>query len=136
MGFGLSKFTHHAAEAGAFDRYGLPSPSLFSYAIGVIELGGGALLVVGLASRLAAVLLAGDMVGAILTGGRVDGGLVHLGLAPALLVVMLTLVWTGPGGWSIDDRLLRTRRHILQSPIRPARPALARSRRRGQRAAR
>jgi putative oxidoreductase len=107
LGFGLSKFTHHAREAAAFDRYGLPDPSVFAYATGSLELGLGALLVVGLAVRLAAPALAGNMVGAIATGGRVDGGFVNLGLAPALLLVMLYLVWAGAGRWSLDGRLLR-----------------------------
>ena len=108
IGFGLSKFTQHAAEAASFDRYGLPDPSTFAYLIGVVELGLGALLVVGLATRFAALGLAGNMVGAIATGGRVDGGLVNLVLAPALLVAMVALVRTGAGGWSLDGVLRAT----------------------------
>lgn len=110
IGFGIGKFTHHAAEAAAFDRYGLPSPSAFAYVVGVVEIGGGALLIAGLATRLAALVLAGNMVGAISTGGRVEGGPIHLGLAPALLVVMLLLVWAGPGRWSVDH--VRARRRV------------------------
>ena len=102
IGFGLSKFTRHAAEAAAFERYGLPWPSAFAFVIGVVEVGGGTLLALGLASRLVALLLAGNMLGAILTGGRVDGGPVHLGLAPALLVLLLVLLRAGPGTWSVD----------------------------------
>jgi putative oxidoreductase len=108
IGFGLSKFTHHGAEAASFDRYGLPDPSAFAYAIGVVELGCGALLVVGFAARLAALTLAGNMVGAIATGGRVDGGFVNLVLAPALLATMLAIVWAGAGGWSLDSLLRAT----------------------------
>ena len=51
--------------------------------------------------------LAGNMVGAIATGGRVDGGFVNLGLAPMLLVAMLYLVWAGAGRFSLDERLRR-----------------------------
>jgi putative oxidoreductase len=105
IGFGLSKFTRHAAEAAAFERYGLPSPSLFAYLVGIVEVAGGTLLVLGIASRLVALMLAGNMAGAIATGGRVDGGPIHLGLAPALLAVMLVIVWVGPGRWSLDRRL-------------------------------
>lgn len=120
IGFGLSKFTHHAAEAAAFDRYGLPSADAFAYVIGTVEVGCGALLVVGLATRLAALALAGNMIGAIATGGRVDGGWVHLGLAPALLVVFLALVWRGAGAWSLDALLgERARRYAAAAWERP-----------------
>jgi hypothetical protein len=57
------------------------------------------------------------MVGAISTGGRVDGGPVHLGLAPALLITMLVLVWLGAGRFSLDARLLnRLRRERPGAP--------------------
>jgi putative oxidoreductase len=114
IGFGLSKFTQHAREASSFGRYGLPDPSAFAYTIGVVEVGFGALLVLGLATRVAALVLAGNTVGAIATGGRVDGGYVNLGLAPVLLVVMLAIVWLGAGAWSIDAwrRAPRSRRPV------------------------
>lgn len=105
IGFGLGKFMHHARETHSFAKYGLPSPGVFASAIGVLELSLGLLLVAGLAARLAAVMLAGDMVGAIVTAGRVEGGAINLGLAPALLVVMLFLTWSGAGRWSVDARL-------------------------------
>jgi hypothetical protein len=47
------------------------------------------------------------MVGAVATGGRVDGGLVHLGLAPALFVAVLVVLCLGPGRWSLDEVLWR-----------------------------
>ena len=103
--FGLAKFTNHGAEAASFDRYGLPDPSLFAYAIDALELGLGILLVLGLRTRLAAIVLAGNMIGAIATAGRVEGGFVNLGLAPALLLVLLVLVARGAGRWSLDSRV-------------------------------
>ena len=109
LGFGQSKFVHHARELRAFDRYGLPAPELFTYAIGSVELVGGVLLVLGLATRLVALALAGNMIGAIATGGRVDGGFVNLVLAPLLLLGMGFLVWAGAGRWSLDEVLARRR---------------------------
>src|SRR5205823_9388741 len=106
IGFGQSKFTHHEREATAFDRYGLPDPSVFAYAIGAVELGCGVLLVLGLGTRSAALVIAANMVGALATGGRVDGGFVNLVLAPTLLVAMLVIVALGAGGWSLDGVLL------------------------------
>jgi putative oxidoreductase len=102
IGFGLSKYLHHAREVRAFDRYGLPWPNEFAYVTGTVEFVFGTLLVLGVATRLAALILAGNMVGAIATGGRVDGGFVNLGLAPALLVVMLVLIWVGGGRFAAD----------------------------------
>jgi putative oxidoreductase len=103
--FGIYKFTDHGHETESFETYGLPSPSLFAYAIGVLEVGAGLLLILGLLTRPAALALAGDMVGAIVTAGRVEGGAINLGLAPALLAGMLVLLWIGPGRWALDGRL-------------------------------
>lgn len=105
VGFGQSKFTHHAKETRSFAKYGLPAPEVFSYAIGGLELVLGLVLLAGLMTRLAAPMLAGDMIGAIATAGRVEGGAINLGLAPGLLVVMLFLIWAGAGRWSLDERL-------------------------------
>jgi putative oxidoreductase len=107
VGFGQSKFVHHAREARAFDRYGLPAPDVFAYATGTLELVLGIALLLGLLTRLTALGLAGNLVGAIATGGRVDGGFVNLGLAPMLLVAMLFLVWAGGGRASLDAVLAR-----------------------------
>lgn len=103
--FGVYKFTDHGHETDSFETYGLPSPSLFAYAIGVLEIVGGMLLLVGFLARPAAALLAGDMVGAIATAGRVEGGPINLVLAPALLAAMLFLICVGGGRWSLDSRL-------------------------------
>src|SRR5712691_7108745 len=116
IGFGLSKFTHHAKEARSFARYGLPNPDVFAYGTGTLELTLGIALLLGLVTRLTALGLAGNLVGAIATGGRVDGGFVNLVLAPILLVAMLFLVWAGAGRWSLDGRLaprLRAALHEL-----------------------
>ncbi len=105
--FSAGKFVHHGAEAAAFDRYGIPFPEVATGLVGLLELGGGLLLVAGLLTRPVALLLAGNMLGAVLTAGRIDGGAVHLGLAPALLAVMVLLVWAGAGRPSADALLSR-----------------------------
>ena len=106
LGFSVGKFARHGAESAALDRYGLPYPDAFTYGVGLVELVGGTMLVLGLGTRIAALALACDMVGAIATAGRIEGGPVHLGLAPTLLVMMLLLLWIGPGDRSLDRRLL------------------------------
>ena len=102
--FGAGKFVSHASELASFKSYGLPAPELFVVVIGVIELVGGMLLIAGILTRPAAIVLAGDMVGAIVVSGIGLGELVSLTLAPAELVICLFLAWTGPGMWSLDRR--------------------------------
>jgi putative oxidoreductase len=89
--FGAGKFLNHASETGSFHTYGLPWPGAFTIAIGVVELLGGVLLALGLATRPVALVFAGDMVGAIVLSGLLHGEMVSLTLAPALLVAMLVL---------------------------------------------
>jgi putative oxidoreductase len=102
--FGAGKFVNHASELASFKTYGLPLPEAFVVVIGVIELVGGLLLIGGLATRPAALVLAGDMIGAIVVSGIGLGELVSLTLAPAQLVICLLLLWTGPGMLALDRR--------------------------------
>lgn len=99
------KFVDHAQEAIDFKRYGVPVPNTAVYVVGVVELVGGLLLVVGLLTRVAALFLAANMVGAIATAGVMEGGSFNLGVAPALLAAMLFLLWAGPGALALDARL-------------------------------
>jgi putative oxidoreductase len=101
----LGKFIDHAQEAVDFERYGVPIPDFSVYAVGVIELSCGLLLVIGLLTRPAAAALALTLMGAIGTAGRVEGGSFHLGVGPALLAVMLLLLWVGSGRPAVDPIL-------------------------------
>ena len=103
--FSGGKFVDHMHELADFEHYGVPLANIAVYVVGVVELLGGILLVVGLFTRLAALILAADMVGAIATAGRVDGGSFHLGVAPTLLVAMLFLLWAGSGAFALDAKL-------------------------------
>jgi len=105
--FGIGKFTQHATEVDSFRTYGLPAPDAFVYAIGVLEIAGGLMLIAGLGTRLAALALAGDMVGAIVVSGIKEGEIVSLTLAPAELLTMIVLLVTGAGSGSLDARLRR-----------------------------
>ena len=96
--FGIGKFSAHGHEVDSFESYGLPAPDAFVYAIGTLEIVGGALLLAGLATRLVALALAGNMAGAIVVSGIGEGEVLpSLTLAPALLAAMLFLLWVGPG---------------------------------------
>jgi putative oxidoreductase len=99
--FGIGKFVNHTSELASFKTYGLPAPEAFVIVIGVIELVGGLLLIIGVLTRPAALVLAGDMVGAIVVSGIAKGEIISLTFAPAELVAMLVLLWTGPGATSL-----------------------------------
>lgn len=90
--FGAGKFVNHSSELASFRTYGLPAPAVFVVVIGVIELVGGALLIANRLVKPAAMVLAADMVGAIIVSGIARGELVSLTVAPAELVVMVVLV--------------------------------------------
>ena len=107
--FGIGKFTDHGSELASFRAYGLPAPDVLVVIVGLIELFGGSLLIAGVLTRPAALVLAGNMVGAIVVSGIAKGELVSLTLAPAELVAMLVLLWLGPGAYSLGNELNRRR---------------------------
>ncbi len=110
VAFGLGKFVNHPSELASFRAYGLPAPEVFVIVIGVIELIGGVLLIAGLLVRPAALVLAGDMIGAIIVSGIARGEIVSLTLAPAELIAMVVLLWQGPGRYTLGGRTDRSRR--------------------------
>ena len=103
--FGVSKFVNHAAELASFRHYPVPAPGTLVYAVGVIEISGGLLLAIGLLTRLTALALAADMLGAIVVSGLARWETVSLTLAPILLAAMIILIRFGAGDWSLDRHL-------------------------------
>jgi uncharacterized membrane protein YphA (DoxX/SURF4 family) len=93
---GLVKFVAHGWELDAFRRFGLPAPDALVIVAGVVEMGGGALL---LARRLVvptAAVLAVTMTVAVVVSGFGAGDVIpSLTLAPALLAAMLFLLARG-----------------------------------------
>ncbi len=108
--FGIGKFANHASEVASFQAYGLPAADAFVYLIGALEAIGGVLLLLGLDTRLVALAMAGNMVGAIVVSGIGEGEVVpSLTLAPLLLAGMVLLVWTGAGRCSLDEHAVQRR---------------------------
>jgi putative oxidoreductase len=103
---GIGKFVTFQSEVDAFRSFGIPWPEGMVVLSGLLEAIGGLFLVLGLLTRPVALALAVNMAIAIGTAGRTVGGPFHLGVAPALLVLMLVLVWSGATMWSLDRRLL------------------------------
>ncbi len=114
---GLGKFLDYSKEVDDFRSYEVPWAEVAVPLVGVLEVVGGVLLVVGFFVRPVALLLALNMVGALATAGRVEGGSFHLVYGPALLLLMLFLCWTGPGRLSIDERMASRRTPASTQPV-------------------
>ncbi len=124
---GIQKFLYpDKLGPGRFDKIGIPAATLFADLDGVVEIACGALIVIGLLTRLASVPLLIDISGAIVLtklrelrpGGfqGVEGfwGMAHDARTDvAMLLGLIFLLWAGPGRWSVDARL--TRGQLLRS---------------------
>ena len=101
-----------AGVTDAFGKMGVPLPGVMGPFIALLEFFGGLALVVGLLTRLAALGLAFDMLGAILLVHLAAGFFLPAGYEFALLLfaTSLGLVLAGPGSLSIDA-VIAARRH-------------------------
>lgn len=97
---------------GAFTHMGVPVPPLTAAVVMVVELLGGLALVLGLFTRIAAALLAIDMIAAIAIVHIRNGFFAPTGIEfpLTLLAILLALALAGPGAYALDDKRER-RRH-------------------------
>ncbi|MEE8434361.1 MAG: DoxX family protein [bacterium] len=86
---------------GAIEAMGFPFPPLLTYAVGVVELLGGFLLLVGLASAWTAGVLAAVMVVATFWLQKKEGFALGSDFPFTLLLVLLALVFLGDGRFSL-----------------------------------
>lgn len=103
---GLPKLTHPQQWVQNFHHMGFPG--YFAYIAAILEVFGGALLIVGLFTRIAGLLLAGEMAVALVgVHGIVrDPGNVHGYEFPlALAVLAFVLATGGAGAISLDQML-------------------------------
>lgn len=103
---------------GFFTELGIPMPHLNAVMVSLVELIGGGLLLLGLASRFAALPLIASMAVAILTAQREQvHGLADLfGLVEwTYLALLLWIVLAGPGSISLDHWLVTKK---LRAPLR------------------
>jgi putative oxidoreductase len=107
---GLQKVQRGPAEFGrtALDSLGVPAPEFMGYVVTFAELGGGIFLILGLLTRLAALVLLVDLVVAILLvkvrvgliAGEGAGAGAELDLA--LIAGFVALLLIGAGALSLD----------------------------------
>jgi len=112
---GIQKFTVTtiAGVEEMFVGLGIPAAAIAAPAVASIEVVAGALLVVGLATRIAAVAGAAVALGALFTVHGSSGFFAGDGgyeFVLLLAVVGVALALTGPGAYSVDARLRGSRR--------------------------
>jgi uncharacterized membrane protein YphA (DoxX/SURF4 family) len=94
---GLGKFVNHDAYAERFERWGFGvAPGAVAILVGLLEVGAGVLLLLGALVRPAALALIANMVGALATAGRIDGGQ-DVWLPLVMIAVLACVVALGAG---------------------------------------
>jgi putative oxidoreductase len=114
---GIQKFLFPSAlGVGRFAKIGIPAPQVMAPFVGVVEMAGGLLVLVGLLARLAALPLIIDMLVAIATTKIplwVKSGfwaMAHEARVDyTMLLGCIFLLAVGAGSWSFDARLAKGR---------------------------
>ncbi|MDQ2587134.1 DoxX family protein [Saccharothrix yanglingensis] len=96
--------------ATAFAGMGVPLPTLSAWFAAIVELGGGAMLLLGIATPVVGVLLAVDMLGALVIV-HLPNGLLGQGGYELVLVLGVAALALGFNGGSLAlDRVVKDRR--------------------------
>ena len=121
VSYGLTKLSRGPESfAGMLTGLGVAEPTLFAWLVTTAELVGGALLIVGLLTRLVTLPLIATMVGAIILV-KADLGMPAAGIDITLLAGLVTLLLIGPGSLSLD-RWTGIDPHPTESTRQAARP--------------
>ena len=114
-----------AGVGGGFAQMGIPFPSVVGPLVGFLELFGGLALIAGLLTRLAAVGLTANMLGALFLVHLPAGFFLPNGYEFVLMLAAsaATLTMTGAGQYSLDALIARRQQKVEV----PARPSLKRA---------
>ena len=109
-----------AGVSSGFAQMGIPAPEVMGPFIALVELLGGIALVFGLLTRLAALGLAFDMIGAMLFVHLKNGFFLPQGyeFVLALFAMSAALVFTGAGEFSVDA-LIGRRKGLVPTTALP-----------------
>jgi putative oxidoreductase len=110
-----------AGVTGVFAKMGVPLPQVTGPFIGVVELAAGVALIIGLLTRLAALGLTCDMLGAIILVVGKKGFFLPSGceFELALLGAVVALAIAGAGAYSIDAVQAGRRADAAVQPTSP-----------------
>jgi len=98
---GLGKFVNHDDYTERFDRWGFGAAAgEVAILVGVVEVVCGLMMLLGVLPRLAALVLIVNMIGALVTAGRIDGGQ-DIWLPLVLIVGLAAVVVWGAGRWAL-----------------------------------
>lgn len=107
---GLGKFKNYEKTAEFFTSLNLPWPKLQVCLVGTIEMFGGALLLLGLGSKIVPIPLIIVMIGAYVTAhnqelmNAISNPDAFIGASPFLYLFASLIIWLfGPGKFSIDS---------------------------------
>lgn len=98
---GLGKLVNHDTYVERFERWGFGAAAgELAILVGIVEVVCGLMLLLGVAPRAAALALIGNMIGAVSTAGRVDGGQ-DIWLPLLLIAGLLAVAVWGAGRWTL-----------------------------------
>lgn len=109
----------HAGTAGAFAQMGVPLPAISSAVVAIVELLGGIALLLGAFTPVAAILLAIDMLGAIVFVHAKNGFFLPMGIEYplTLLTANVAVALAGPGAFAVDNVLAAKRSVGTGAPV-------------------
>ncbi len=106
LAHGFPKVTGFAGTAGFFASAGIPAPTLAAAYATAVEVGGGVLILLGIAVDIVGLLFALDMIGAIMFVHIKNGFMAQGGyeFPLTLLVIAVAIALAGPGAYSVGGR--------------------------------